>query len=153
MATLFNQIGANFDARLAAHAASIEAGGKARQEFREEKSDEFEAAAASFEKSRDQVREEKKSDLEATIKSAVNAFESTRDAILNTSDNSLVDTIADFAAELEENQEAISEKISTHETSHKDEIEAILSDLGPDSDFADNYGAELPAYSADDYSA
>ena len=99
------------------------------------------------------LRENAKSTHEATIKAAAQSFNATKDNIVNFSDNGITDTITDFATELEENKEEIGEKISENKAAHEEKIEVILTTLGTGSDFAANYGAELPAYSADDYSA
>jgi len=153
MAKLFDILGANFDARLAAHASSIAVGDKARAEFRATAESEFIEAKSAFEKAREEARSTAQATHAASTKAASGEIAATRDAIVNASANGIVDTIADFVTELEANQIAINDKIAANEKAHIEKIAAIETTLGPASDFADNYGAELPAYSADDYSA
>jgi|TARA_R100000081_G_scaffold57848_1_gene28569 chlorite dismutase len=151
MATLFSQIGSNFDARLTAHAQSIEAGDKARAEFRASTSEKFNEAKAEFEKDREDERANAQATHAESAKAASASIVATRDAIVDASANGIVDTIADFVTELAENKAEINKMIADHEAGHIAKIEEIKTNLGPASDFADNYGAELPAYSADTY--
>lgn len=151
MATLFNLIGANFDARLAAHASSIEAGDKARSEFRNQATEEFNADVKAFVTTRESVRSAANSANEDAAAAATTSFTATRDAIINFSEDGIVNTINDFVAELEANKIAINSLIADHTAAHEEAIANILAELGTEADFGTGYGDELPAYSADLY--
>ncbi len=153
MATLFSQIGANFDARLADHNKNIADGDKARAEFREQAQHEFDVDLKSFHTSQESVIETADAANKSTFASALDSFTATRDAIVNFSEDGIVNTINDFTSELENNQTAINDLMAVHTTEHTAAIAAILADLGTEADFGTGYGDELPAYSADDYSA
>ena len=151
MATLFSLIGANFDALLAGHASSIEAGDKARSEFRGQAQTDFETAEKSFLSDRDAVRTAADLSNKSESESALDSFKSTRDAIVDASENGNVDTITDFVAELEENQEEINKLIASHTLSHEAAIADILADLGTEADFGTGYGDDLPGYTPPSY--
>jgi hypothetical protein len=153
MATLLSQIGESLDQRLAAHATSIAVGDKARYEFRNQAQAEFDASQKSFLSSRVSVREAADAANKATYEGAVDSFTATRDAIVNFSEDGIVNTINDFTQELENNQVAINALMTDHTAAHEAAIADILAELGTEADFVTGYGAELPAYSADDYSA
>ncbi len=89
MATLFSQIGANFDARLADHNKNIADGDKARAEFREQAQHEFDVDLKSFHTSQESVIETADAANKSTFASALDSFTATRDAIVNFSEDGI----------------------------------------------------------------
>ena len=149
--TLIQQLGVSFDNRLNLVKEDITSNSKERDEFRDKAQENFDTNVKAFVQSQGILIGDAQANYDAVAKTATLNLDSTKDAIINASEDGVVNTFEDFAAELQENKEEIAKKIAEDTAHHEAKILEIKTTLGPASDFVDYYGADLEVYTKDEY--